>query len=225
MTIVCSKVSTDKNIACEGKMDKWIHKVVADNIRRGKIADNEAEIYEYGYTLMVEKTIMFAISVVIALITDAVWEVFTLCITFIPLRVYSGGYHAKSRWGCMVLSGLYMVLGSIGIKVLSQLIGIPIYLLIEFVCFFVTIRYAPVATKQKLITASEDNYYRERVIMIAGAELMIGLVCIHFEMLVLATGIILSNFCNTLSVLGQVFCNNFKGSTSEENKIHVDCSQ
>lgn len=48
-------------------MDKWVHNVVADNIKRGKIDENEAEIYEYGYTLMLEKIIIFVICVVIAL--------------------------------------------------------------------------------------------------------------------------------------------------------------
>ena len=36
-------------------MDKWIYNVVMNNISKGKIAKNEAEIYEYGYTLMIEK--------------------------------------------------------------------------------------------------------------------------------------------------------------------------
>ncbi len=40
-------------------MDKWIHNVVAENIRKGKIAENEIEIYEYGYTMILEKMIIF----------------------------------------------------------------------------------------------------------------------------------------------------------------------
>lgn len=36
-------------------MDKWIHNVVVNNISKGKIAENEAEVYEYGYTLMMKR--------------------------------------------------------------------------------------------------------------------------------------------------------------------------
>ena len=97
-------------------MDKWIHNVVAENIRKGKIAENEIEIYEYGYTMILEKMIIFFISIVIAFALNAIWEVIALCVTFIPLRIYSGGYHAKSRYWCMVLSGLMLIIGIIVVR-------------------------------------------------------------------------------------------------------------
>lgn len=190
-------------------MDKWIHNVVANNIRKGKITENEAELYEYGYTLMVEKMLIFVICVVIALLLDAVWEVLALCITFIPLRVYSGGYHAKSRWGCMVLSGMFVILGIIGIRVLSRSISVSAYLFIEIVCIIVTMRFVPVDIKQKPITAGEKNYYRKKVMCVVCSELLVGLICIHFEIYTTVLGIIVSSVFNMLSALGQVFCNNF----------------
>ena len=198
-------------------MDRWIHNVVTNNIRKRKIAESDAEIYEYGYTLMVEKIIIFAISAVIALFLDAVWEVLALCITFIPLRVCSGGYHAKSRWGCMVMSGLFVTFGSIGIKLLSQQTDILTFLIIEVVCICVVSRFAPVGTIQKQIAVSEERYYKKKVIMIAGFELMMGLLCFHFGVFTMITSIILSNICNVISILGQVYYNNFKGGVYTEN--------
>ncbi len=53
-------------------MDRWIQNIVANNIRKGKIAESDAEIYKYGYTLMFEKILMVVIGVVIALLLDAV---------------------------------------------------------------------------------------------------------------------------------------------------------
>lgn len=198
-------------------MDKWIHNVVANNIRKGKIHENETAIYEYGYILLVEKILIFVICVVIALILDAVWEVLALCITFIPLRVYSGGYHARSRWGCMVMSGMFVTFGSIGVKLLSQQIDILTYLLIEIVCISIIGKFAPAATIQKPITASEVCYYKKRVIVIVVFELLAGLLCFHFGVFTMITSIILSNLCNVISVLGQVYCNNFKGEVFTES--------
>lgn len=195
-------------------MDKWIHNAVANNIRKGKISENEAEIYEYGYTLMVEKIIIFVISAVIALILDAIWEVIALCIAFIPLRVYSGGYHAKSRWGCMVLSGMFVALGSVGIKLQ---IDISTYLLIEIVCIGVISKFAPVGTDQKQISDGEECCYRKRVIVIAGFELLLGLICFHFKVSIIIASINLSAICNMFSVLGQVYYNAVKETVSAEN--------
>lgn len=200
-------------------MDKWIHNVVVNNIGKGKIAESEAEIYEYGYTLMIEKIIIFIISAVIALILDAIWEVLALCITFIPLRAYSGGYHAKSRWGCMVLSGMFLMLGSVGVSVLSQLINVLAYLFVEVVCIFFTIRFAPVGTKQRQITVSEKSHYKIRLIVVVYLELLIGLVCIYLDISTMVMSMILSNICNMLSILGQVYCNNVMGKIVREKSV------
>lgn len=198
-------------------MDKWIHNVVANNVGKGKIAENEAEIYEYGYVLLIEKIIIFVVSVVIALLLDAIWEVLALCIAFIPLRVYSGGYHAKSRCTCIVMSGMFVVLGSTGIKLLYQQINVLTYLVIEIACICVISRFAPAATDQKPVTASEARSYKKKAIVIAGAELLFGLLCFHFGVSTMITSIVLSNICNVLSVLGQVYCNNFQGKISMRN--------
>lgn len=42
-------------------------------------------------------------------IFKAYWEIIILCIAFIPLRQYAGGYHAKTRSACLALSALYMI--------------------------------------------------------------------------------------------------------------------
>lgn len=200
-------------------MDKWIYNVVVNNIGKGKIAESDAEIYEYGYTLMIEKLIIFVVSVVIALILDAIWEVLALCITFIPLRIYSGGYHAKSRWWCMVLSGTFLMLGVVGVSVLPQLVNAIAYLFVEVVCIFFTIRFAPIGTKQRQITVSEKSYYKTRLIVVVCFELLIGLVCVYLGMCTMAMSIIISNICNMLSVLGQVYCNNFIGKIAKEKRV------
>lgn len=191
-------------------MDKWIHNVVTNNIRKGKIAESDADIYEYGYSLMVDKIMIFVISVVIALLLDAVWEVLALCITFIPLRVYSGGYHAKGRWGCMVMSGLFVTFGSVGIKLLPQQVDILTFLIIEVVCICAISRFAPVGTLQKQITVSEEHHYKKKMIMIVGFELLIGLLCFYFGVSIMIISIVLSNICNLISVLGQIYCDIFK---------------
>lgn len=199
-------------------MDRWIHNVVTNNIRKGKIVESDAEIYEYGYTLMVEKIMIFAVSVIIALLLNAVWEVLALCITFIPLRVYSGGYHAKSRWGCMVMSGLFVTFWSIGIKLLSQQIDMLTFLIIEVVCICIVRRFAPVGTAQKQILASEEDYYKKKVITIVSFELLIGLLCFHFGFVSMITSILLSNVCNVVSILGQIYCDGFKMASAENFK-------
>ncbi len=183
-------------------MDKWIHNVVVNNIRKGNIAEKEAEIYEYGYTLMFEKMIIFVVCVFIALILDAVWEVLALCITFIPLRVYSGGYHAKSRWGCMVISGLFLIIGVLGARFIGNFINLESFIVVEIVCILVLSRYAPADIEEKRITESEKSYFRRRVMIVVGSELLLGILFFFFQKYPYAVIIMVSNFLGTCSVIG-----------------------
>lgn len=55
-------------------MDKLIHKLVEVNISKGKISNEEAEIFTYGYRLLVEKILIFLISIFVAALCDAFFE-------------------------------------------------------------------------------------------------------------------------------------------------------
>ncbi len=85
----------------------------------------------------------------IAIVFNALLEVLLLCITFVPLREYTGGYHANSRIGCNLLSAIYIIVALLGIKYLPMVIHISQYILGEFVCAAIIFRYAPVATDKR----------------------------------------------------------------------------
>ncbi len=63
----------------------------------------------------------------------------------------------------MVMSGMFVLLGIIGIKVLSQFISVSPLLFLEIVSILVIviIRFVPVATNYKSITASEKILQKE----------------------------------------------------------------
>lgn len=192
-------------------MDKWIHNVVDKNIRQGKIAENEAEIYEYGYTMMIEKIIIFLISIVIALILDATWEVFMLCITFIPLRVYSGGYHARSRYGCIALSGLMLIFGTLSVRIIRKFLCMGNYIVIELICGTILALCAPVGVAQRKISRSEQSYFKKILLFVAGIEMIIGVLFLFYEKNIWASIIMISNIFNICSV-GSKFLLNYETS-------------
>ena len=70
-------------------MDKWIHSIVDKKIEQGEFSKSKRDLYIYGYTLLLEKTIIILITITIAVIFKAYWEIIILCIAFIPLRQYA----------------------------------------------------------------------------------------------------------------------------------------
>ena len=68
-------------------MDKLIHKLVEVNISKGKISNEEAEIFTYGYRLLVEKILIFLISIFVAALCDAFFVYFVCSVTNLLWRI------------------------------------------------------------------------------------------------------------------------------------------
>ena len=85
-------------------IERWINDIVNYQIHNKRISVSDREIYQYGYYILFEKIIAVILTICIAALMDAWWEIMGFCISFIPLRVYSGGGHAKRYVNCMLLS-------------------------------------------------------------------------------------------------------------------------
>ena len=60
-------------------------------------------------------------------------------IVFVSLRQYTGGYHAKSRVGCKMVTGLNLTLNILLVKIISQLSGIKNTFFCIMIILYVTI--------------------------------------------------------------------------------------
>ena len=72
-------------------IERWINDIVNYQIHNKRISVSDREIYQYGYYILFEKIIAVILTICIAALMDAWWEIMGFCIGFIPLRVYSGG--------------------------------------------------------------------------------------------------------------------------------------
>ncbi len=185
-------------------MDRLIHKLVEINILKGKITKEEADLYAYGYMLLVEKILIFMISILVAVLCDAFFEIILLCITFIPLRTYSGGYHAKSRWACMILSGIFLIVGIYSMRWLKHFIDMKLFVMGEILCGFVMMKFAPVDVEQRKITSSERKYFRKVLAVINGIEIILGIVSLTFGKTIYASSILVSIFLCACSLIGEL---------------------
>ena len=70
-------------------------------LRRNIITENEIDIYNYCFEVMLSTIINALLILIIALITHCVFESILYSVCFLVLRSYAGGYHAKSHIGCV----------------------------------------------------------------------------------------------------------------------------
>lgn len=87
-------------------VDRLVVRLIAD----GAIEEEDREIYEYGFTQGIAVILNILCTVLIGICMDMLPEVIIFMVTYIPLRTYSGGFHAKTKWRCFVYSNLLVVL-------------------------------------------------------------------------------------------------------------------
>ncbi len=72
-----------------------------------KIVDiNERDVYAYGLEVILLNGSLFIVCLIISLLCGEMMNFLTYLIFFVPLRIFTGGYHAKTSEKCFVISTL-----------------------------------------------------------------------------------------------------------------------
>ena len=87
-----------------------IKEAVADwLIRETVIEESERELYEYAVHSFFMLIAPLFMAIVIGLFFDEFEMSIVLILPFMMLRKYSGGYHAKRQWVCLLLSSALLI--------------------------------------------------------------------------------------------------------------------
>ena len=79
-------------------------KFVSFQISAGIIKEGDYNIYQYGYTMLVEIALNLVVSVCLGIWLRQIKSIIFFFFIFLPLRSYCGGYHANKAWKCVLLS-------------------------------------------------------------------------------------------------------------------------
>lgn len=138
-----------------------ISKLSKKIVNQLNILDDEQELYEYGFFILLSQILYFIIAIIIGTICGTVFESIIFYIAFQFIRRYAGGYHASTETRCEILSTLSILACIVVIK-LSKTYDIQTVLLIigalSAVCIFV---FCPLDTPEKPLTDKEFRYFRK----------------------------------------------------------------
>lgn len=148
-------------------------KIVNDLTRSDIVKAEDAEIYIYGINQILMYSINISSALIIGLIFDVFTEVAVFMAAYIPLRSFAGGYHAKTPLRCYVFSVIMLIVVSIGLKYLH--IADWVYYAVLVAATLVVLVLSPVEDRNKPLDEIEHKVYKRRTILIAAAELLIGL--------------------------------------------------
>lgn len=126
------------------------------------LEDSDKDIYIFG---LYQGAILFlniCTALFIGVILDMVFEIILYLIFFIPLRIFAGGYHAKTQFRCYIMSSVTTVFILLGIRFLQQYNSIW-----ELICFAIAFCvvwiFVPVADANKPLLEKEQISYKKRV--------------------------------------------------------------
>lgn len=185
-------------------MDQWIQSIVERQIQNKKISVSEAAVYQYGYRLLIEKTCVFILTLGIGFMFDAWWEVFLFCIAFIPLRVYSGGYHTKKSIGCMLLSVTVLICNIFLVRGFASLDMDKYLVTLELPLFILLYYFSPAETVNRKIEENEKKFFHKMVFFIYVIEILAEILFIIFGYDKFMLSFLVAHGFNVITVLSEV---------------------
>lgn len=128
-----------------------VHKIIPIN----DYSDIEIKKMEYGLTCMLNEITKLIPFFILFFIFNLHIEYIIALIFFCPIRIFSGGYHAETYWGCFVISLIsFSAIIFIGENLIISQFIISILLLISFLLIFIL---SPVDNINKRIISKQKR--------------------------------------------------------------------
>lgn len=155
-------------------IDRFIEKMITLLNQNGVINESEIELYYFGFNRLFLFCINITTTIAIGIACNMVWQSILFSLSYIPLRRYAGGYHAKSSKQCFWWSVLLILISLQLIRNIHELHGVVIFLALLSV--FIIFKKAPVESENKPLRNAEKNAFKKKTRRILISEIVIVMV-------------------------------------------------
>lgn len=131
-------------------------------VKKGVIDEEVKDVYIYGSELLISEMICTLLVMGIGLYAGKFIETLLYLASYIPIRIYAGGYHATSHRNCTVIFNLcYIVIFFVVDKMLSLKLDHILYIL-SIGSGLIVIILAPIEDLRKPLDEREKYIYGEK---------------------------------------------------------------
>jgi accessory gene regulator B len=139
---------------------------------RGIISAEDVEVYSYGLELLMSTVLNILLVIVIAFLFSQPLAWFFFLLSFIPLRLTAGGFHAKTHLGCcLVFSVAYALLMLLGVLT-AELVTPAMLIGVSAACVLVVLLLSPVQAPNKPLAEQDKRRNRRLSLVIAAVNLL-----------------------------------------------------
>ena len=121
------------------------------------------DLYEYAIYIILSSAFHMATVIVLGLVFNLLTESLVFYLSFIVIRKFAGGYHAKTPTRCYIISIITIVLMLCIIKWILIINYLSIYYSLffsELVCVLILCCLSPLDTENKLLNGKERTIYK-----------------------------------------------------------------
>lgn len=145
-----------------------INQIVNSCIKNKLIKEEEYELYYYCFESLILKIVFDSIILILAIYFDWLISTIFYYVGFGCIRYTGGGYHAKTVWGCVILSiGIYLMNMSL-LELFFKFGCYELLFIIIFTAVCLVWAFAPVDHPNRRFSNKEKNKFEKRSKLISG---------------------------------------------------------
>lgn len=137
--------------------------IIVNYLLKSRVINNvevEKQFYQYGIEITLSSIINIALILLLGLISKSVFESVIFLLLFIPIRQFTGGYHASTYLRCNLLfCSLYIVVLMVSRLTFSYLTTYAV-ILITFICILLIWFMCPVEHINKPIPTQRKKHHK-----------------------------------------------------------------
>ena len=150
---------------CVTKMSTKIADILC---QKGLINESDKEIYAFGYEVIFDNVLKLIAIFLAGVFIHRVTTTVIFLVTFVTIRSHTGGYHAKSKWICSLVS---LILWGIVVVTAEYMTGVlktskVIIFFMVLVSELIIHQYAPVENINKRLTEEKRLRNRRRALVL-----------------------------------------------------------
>lgn len=172
---------------------------------KNKIVDiQQRNIYVYALEVILLNGSLLIVFLIASLLCGAMINFWAYLIFFLPIRIFSGGYHAKSSESCFVLSTIMYGL-SIAITVFFTLLYQNWkWIIAGVISILVILVLSPMVNENNPLTESQQKRNRIIVCILLAADLVVFILSYNFNWRIASYVLVFIVFDALLLLIGKV---------------------
>jgi len=185
---------------------KVFERIAGNLVSNGTISAEDKEIYEYGLKRIATTILNAVTTLIIGFIFCMIWQSILFMVSYVPLRSYVGGYHARTPLRCYIFSIILTVCVLLSIKYIPH--NNILFYALTIISGAVVFVFAPIGDENKPLDETEIKVFKKRTKIILFTEIVLIILFLILKLNFISTCLIISLVCASfmliLSVLKSV---------------------